>query len=130
MVDLIYLDTHVVVWLYAGELELFGNRARRDLEECDLLISPMVTLEIQYLHQTGRLTVEADPMIDDLRRTLDLRISDIPFHQVISRSLGNIWTRDPFDRLLIAQARVEGLTVITNDPNWSHPDYAIDVIWK
>jgi PIN domain nuclease of toxin-antitoxin system len=38
--------------------------------------------------------------------------------------------RDPFDRLLIAQARVENLTVITNDPNWSHPDYALDVLWK
>ena len=117
MVDLIYLDTHVVVWLYAGELELFGNRARRDLEECDLLISPMVTLEIQYLHQTGRLTVEADPMIDDLRRTLDLRISDIPFHQVISRSLGNIWTRDPSDRLIAAQAALGQHRLLTKDQN-------------
>jgi PIN domain nuclease of toxin-antitoxin system len=117
MADLIYLDTHVVVWLYAGELELFGNRARRDLEECDLLISPMVTLEIQYLHQTGRLTVEADPMIDDLRRTLDLRISDIPFHQVISRSLGNIWTRDPFDRLIAAQAALGQHRLLTKDQN-------------
>ena len=117
MADLIYLDTHVVVWLYAGELELFGNRARRDLEECDLLISPMVTLEIQYLHQTGRLTVEADPMIDDLRRTLDLRISDIPFHQVISRSLGNIWTRDPFDRRIAAQAALGQHRLLTKDQN-------------
>ena len=38
--------------------------------------------------------------------------------------------RDPFDRLLIAQARVERLTAITNDANWSHPDYALDVVWK
>ena len=32
--------------------------------------------------------------------------------------------------MLIAQARVEGLTVITNDPNWAHSDYELNVLWK
>ena len=36
MEDLIFLDTHVVVWLYAGDLELFGPAVREDLEAGDL----------------------------------------------------------------------------------------------
>ena len=41
---MIYLDTHVVVWLYAGELDRISGAAKARLEEQDLLISAMVTL--------------------------------------------------------------------------------------
>jgi PIN domain nuclease of toxin-antitoxin system len=43
----IYLDTHVVVWLYAGDLELLPQEVRELLEGEELVISPMVELELQ-----------------------------------------------------------------------------------
>ncbi len=53
---MIYLDTHVVVWLYAGLTARLRPAARDLLNTSDLAISPMVFLELQYLYETGRTT--------------------------------------------------------------------------
>ena len=53
MATVIHLDTHVVVWLYAGDLRRFSPGARRRLGGEELRISPMVAIEIQYLHEVG-----------------------------------------------------------------------------
>jgi len=115
MADLIYLDTHVVVWLYAGDLNLFSPRVQRDLEENALFISPIVSLEVQYLHEIGRITTEASEVIDELRRAIDLQISDIPFSQVVAQALRSTWTRDPFDRIITAQAALGQHRLLTKD---------------
>ncbi|MBT4498300.1 MAG: PIN domain-containing protein [Gemmatimonadetes bacterium] len=115
MADLIYLDTHVVIWLYAGNLDLFSPRIQRDLEENTLLISPIVTLEVQYLHEIGRITAEAGEVIDELRRAIDLQISDTPFSQVVAQALRNTWTRDPFDHIITAQAALGQHRLLTKD---------------
>ncbi|MCP4995668.1 MAG: type II toxin-antitoxin system VapC family toxin [Gammaproteobacteria bacterium] len=56
---LIYLDTHVVVWLYVGDLSKFSHPAKAALNTSPLVISPMVILELTYLHEIGR--VKAQP---------------------------------------------------------------------
>ena len=53
---LIYLDTHAVVWLYAGETERFSATGRELIENHSLQISPIVFLELQYLKEIKRLT--------------------------------------------------------------------------
>ncbi len=71
-----------------------------------------------------------DLLLNRLRQ-FDFRILEVNYqHASEVYNLPAINHRDPFDRLLIAQARVEGLKVITNDPNWSHPEYALDILWK
>ena len=52
----IYLDTHVVLWLSEGLVERLPKAARRSIEENDLLFSPMVRLELQYLYEIKRCT--------------------------------------------------------------------------
>ena len=52
---MIYLDTHVVVWLYAGLIERVSQKARDLISAQDLAISPMVSLELAYLQETGRI---------------------------------------------------------------------------
>jgi len=52
----IYLDTHVVVWLFSGQTELLSSRAVESIEKQDLLISPFVSLELQYLFETNRIS--------------------------------------------------------------------------
>ncbi|HPQ42427.1 MAG TPA: PIN domain-containing protein [bacterium] len=47
-----FLDTHVVVWLYEGRTELFTDAARNAIDANDLAISPMVLLELAYLEET------------------------------------------------------------------------------
>jgi PIN domain nuclease of toxin-antitoxin system len=115
MEDLIFLDTHVVVWLYVGNLGLFPGAVRQDLEESELLISPIVALELKYLHEIDRITIGSNVVVDELQRTIGLQISDTPFAQVVSRALLNTWTRDPFDRIITAHAALGEHRLLTKD---------------
>ncbi len=56
---MVYLDTHVVVWLYAGLTERLSRQARTLINEQDLLISPTGRLELHYLYESDRVTVDS-----------------------------------------------------------------------
>ena len=49
-----YLDTHVVIWLYQKDEQRISRLARELIESSDLLVSPMVLLELEYLFETGQ----------------------------------------------------------------------------
>jgi PIN domain nuclease of toxin-antitoxin system len=110
----IHLDTHVVAWLWAGDVRPLG-RVTAILDREDLVISPMVVLELQYLHEIGRLVDPARDILADLVARIGLRTSDAPFGRIVERSLGLDWTRDPFDRLIVANAIVDGCSLLTRD---------------
>ena len=112
---MIYLDTHVVIWLYAGLVEKFTPQARALINESDLLISPIVGLELQYLHELHWITVDSSTIIADLEHRIGLRICDAPFGDVVARALALSWTRDPFDRLIVAQAQTRQSPLLTKD---------------
>jgi len=112
---MMFLDTHVVVWLYAGEVDRLPAEARRMIEEQDLLISPMVILELQYLRETGRLTVEAHRVVAALAKTLGLQTCEWGFSQVVLEALAQVWTRDPFDRIIVAHASARNPPFLTKD---------------
>src|SRR4029453_15948068 len=69
---LIYADTHVVAWLYAGRPDLIPPRARRLIEDNTLLVSPMVALELEYLFATGRTSEPARTVLQALSRDIGL----------------------------------------------------------
>ena len=123
---MIYLDTHVVAWLYAGELDLLPGPVR-DLLECEeLLISPMVELELQYLHECGRTALPGSVVVDALESEIGLGRCGLPFGQVVAEALREDWTRDPFDRLIVAQARARRLPLLTRDESiLDHYDGAV-----
>jgi PIN domain nuclease of toxin-antitoxin system len=124
---MIYLDTHVVVWLYGGHLDLISTGARSLIEGNDLMISPMVGLELEYLYESGRTAEPAAPVIQALAREVGLKRCDLPFADVVDAALLESWTRDPFDRLVVAQARLRGASLLTKDSAiWEH--YG-DAIW-
>ncbi len=115
MAPLIYLDTHVVVWLYAGQLQRIPASVQDVLNDQPLLISPMVLLEIQYLSEIGRFTDSVDQVVDVLTRDLGLAICDLPFPASARKALELSWTRDPFDRLIVGQAALRDLPLVTSD---------------
>ncbi len=115
MATVIHLDTHVVVWLYAGDLRRFSPAARRRLDREDLRISPMVALEVQYLHEVGRISEKADVVLSDLGRKLGLAQAEGDFSAVAAAAIDLGWTRDPFDRLIVAHAALSGATLLTKD---------------
>jgi PIN domain nuclease of toxin-antitoxin system len=115
MASLIYLDTHVTAWLYAGQTERIPAAARKALNENELLISPMVLVELQYLIEIGRFTDPVEQVLEVLGRDLGLKVCDLPFPEVARRALAQSWTRDPFDRLIVSQASLREAPLVTKD---------------
>jgi len=111
----IFLDTHVVVWLYAGELELFSERGRSLLEKNELAISPLVKLELQYLREIKKIKVEPKKIIDALVAELGLVTQDMSLTSMVTAAIEETWTRDPFDRFLVAQARICDCPILSRD---------------
>jgi PIN domain nuclease of toxin-antitoxin system len=113
-----YLDTHVVAWLYEGLVEKLSSPARQAIEDSTLLFSPMVELELQYLHEIGRLTVPPDTLINALTEEIGLGRTEIPLHPIIIIAQTLTWTRDVFDRLIVATAMAtQEARLITRDAN-------------
>jgi PIN domain nuclease of toxin-antitoxin system len=124
----IHLDTHVAAWLYAGRTDLFPAGVRSRLEREDLVVSPMVVLELQYLYEVGKTTEPGDVVMSALRRVLPVQVSDLPFEAVVSSALGATWTRDPFDRIIASQADLAEAPLVTKDRN-IHRHYS-RALWK
>ncbi len=116
MAALIYLDTHVVVWLYSQGGAAIPSASVQCIEDAsDIRISPMVRLELQYLYEIGRIAEPPLPVLDALESALGLTICNAPFPAVAREAQGQHWTRDPFDRLIVAQAALFDTTLITRD---------------
>lgn len=112
---MIYLDTHAVVALYSGETKKLSDRGRRLLDEKQILISPMVILELEFLREIKRIEVQALDIVNALVEEISLKICPLPFPKIISQSLTENWTRDPFDRLIVAHARAGKGPLLTKD---------------
>lgn len=112
---IIYLDTHIVLWLYENRIDLIPSGALILLEENDLLISPIVSLEIQYLFETGKIKASANTIVNDLYARIGLNFCRQDFEKIIAQSLHESWTRDPFDRIIVGQARLGNLPLMTKD---------------
>jgi PIN domain nuclease of toxin-antitoxin system len=111
----VQLDTHVVIWLFAGEVARFPEPARERLETQPLAVSTMVPLELQYLYETERVTEPASVVMQDLERRIGLEIVDASFSDLVDRAMSLSWTRDPFDRLIAAHAALDGTPLLTAD---------------
>ena len=112
---MIHLDTHVAAWLYAGRSDLFPPRVKAYLESEELVVSPMVQLELQYLYEVGKATEPGQEVMAALQRVLEIRVSTLSFESVATAALSFDFTRDPFDRLITAQADVARASLITRD---------------
>jgi PIN domain nuclease of toxin-antitoxin system len=113
---MIYLDTHVVIWLYAGDPRRLTPAACAAIEaEADCRISPVVELELGYMREVRRLSHAPDTIISELERTIGLVRCPEPLAAIVGAALPLTWTRDPFDRLITAHAALTGSTLITPD---------------
>jgi PIN domain nuclease of toxin-antitoxin system len=111
------LDTHVLLWA-AGSPDQLSPDARVMLEDTanELLFSAASLWEIAIKRSLGRSDFQVDSRV--LRRgLLDNGYLELPItseHAVFIESLPPIH-KDPFDRILVAQATVEGITLLTGD---------------
>lgn len=123
------LDTHALIWFQSGDRRL-SKAARRAIEagDAELLISAATVWEMAIKASLGRLTLSgpvdtylAEKVGQGYRMlaiswTHAAGVEDLPWHH-----------RDPFDRLLIAQALSERCPVVTRDRAFRR--YGVEVIW-
>ena len=123
------LDTHAFLWFVTGDRRL-SRRARRAVEagDSELLISTASVWEVAIKTSLGRLTLpkSVHDYFDDKVATGFIilpvewahaaRVAELPFHH-----------RDPFDRLIIAQALVERIPIVSGDPGFKM--YGARIVW-
>ncbi|MEE9411456.1 MAG: PIN domain-containing protein [Methylococcales bacterium] len=112
---MIFLDTHVVVWLFSGYVTKLSKVVVDHIENNDLFISHVVRLELQYLFEIGRITAAPETIIKNLNASIGLKVSLMKTEQVFDKAIEYSWTRDVFDRLITAEADVSGFVLITKD---------------
>jgi PIN domain nuclease of toxin-antitoxin system len=78
-------------------------------------VSPLVSLELAYMHEIGRARDSAPMMLAALRQSIGLEVADISLAELADTAVGLTWTRDPFDRMIAAQAIVADLPLVTAD---------------
>jgi len=125
----ILLDTQVWLWMLMDP-DRFSAQGRETLiaPDVELLLSAASTWEIAIKHGLGKLHLPgpAEIVIPEMMsatrvvplpvlHTHTLRVANLPDHH-----------RDPFDRLLVAQAQLEGVPMMTSDVKFS--DYEVDVL--
>lgn len=125
----ILLDTHAFMWFVNGD-PMLGKAAKDAIENLEnkILMSVASLWEIAVKVNIGKLSLSRpyteirdqmeENFIELLPITFDhtIQLTDLPLHH-----------RDPFDRLIIAQAMTEKMAVLTKDENFKH--YPVDIIW-
>lgn len=111
------LDTHILIWA-AGDINLLPHDVRLLIEDGsnDLLFSPASIWEIAIKHGLRRDDFRTDPFV--LRyRLLENGYIELPINSEHAIAIAGLplLHKDPFDRILIAQAIIEGVVLITVD---------------
>lgn len=123
------LDTAVFLWMISGQEENVSKKASSILEEEELVLSAVALWEIAIKHALGKLELKGNPRswLPEIVVKMQLRplpithrhawgILDLPPHH-----------KDPFDRLLISQARIEKLPILSPDAVFKK--YRVETIW-
>lgn len=111
-----YLDTHVVVFVHAGDVSRISIKAQNQIENTDLLISSMVLLEMEMLYDRGTIRYPAAQILADLTQQIGLSVCQMPFAQVVRSATTIKWTREPGDLLIVANAMANNKApLITKD---------------
>lgn len=75
----------------------------------------MVRVELGHLHEIGRILVPPNQILTELRQSIGLKESDPRLSTIIDAALEIAWTRDTFDRLIVAEAKSLNANLVTKD---------------
>jgi PIN domain nuclease of toxin-antitoxin system len=115
----VLVDTHVVLWL-SLEPSRVSSKVLAVLadEDTERLLSAASVWELAVKWRSGKLPLPAHPREWTARLMREMVIDPLPVrhdHALLAADLPD-HHRDPFDRLLVAQAQVEGVPIVTADP--------------
>ncbi len=109
-----YLDTNTVLWLSQGLVKRLSKRAQTVVRSADLLVSPMVLIEVEYLFEIKRIHLSSREVQRKIQHELGVRTCNLPFAEVADAALDEKWTRDAFDRVIVAHAKANGWAALVS----------------
>ena len=126
----VLIDTHTLLWAVTGDRRL-SSRAQETMESfaTEVFVSAASAWEICTKHRLGKLP-EAEALVGNLSSILgQLGFRELAISLKHAERAGTLpgEHRDPFDRMLIAQAQTENLSLISNDRFFDQ--YGITRIW-
>lgn len=124
------LDTHALLWWLTDDPALSRTAAKliRDMTN-EVVVSPVSAIEIAIKHRLGRLP-RADEWLPDFRPIIErekFRLSVFTAEHALRAGGYPAAHRDPFDRLLAAQAELDGFILLTRDREFS--DFPCETLW-
>lgn len=124
------LDTHALLWWLAGDAQNLSKRARDAIENADnsVFVSAASAWEISTKQRLGKLDagVLSGQMAQIIARQTFIALDISMEHAERAGALSGAH-RDPFDRMLIAQAQAENLTLVSNETAFE--GYGVGSIW-
>lgn len=127
----ILLDTHAFLW-WDSSPEKLGKTVTELLSQTEnaVYVSVVSAWEIQIKKQLGKLSlaVSLAELMESQQQINEVNILPVQLNHILALDELPTHHKDPFDRLLIAQARIEGMEIATADPVFSK--YDIKVIWQ
>ena len=114
------IDTHILLWALNNDRRLSAAHRSIFAEGADVAVSAVTILEVAIKKSLGKLTLSID-LVDFLRSRGINIIAMNEAHAARVEHLPRLHG-DPFDRVLIAQAQIEGLTLVTADANMARYD--------
>ena len=110
----IFLDTHVTLWLYA-EADRVPLSVHKILDQSELFISPMAKIEVAFLYEIGRLRDGPAGVFGTLELDLGLTTELDGWSRAAEIAQHLSWTQDPFDRIITAHALCYSAPLCTRD---------------
>jgi PIN domain nuclease of toxin-antitoxin system len=123
-----YLDTNVVVFLHSGNAARLSRRAIEQIESTDLLVSAMVMLELEMLYEKGTINYTASQILSDLNQQIGVSVCQLPMAVVMNSALQIKWTREPGDRIIVANAIANNEVPLVTSDRRIHEQYP-NAIW-
>ena len=123
-----YLDTNVAIFLHSGNTTRLTQRAVDQIERSDLLVSGMVMLELEMLCEKGALKYSASQILADLNQQIGVSVCQLPMSVIMHSALQIKWTRDPGDRIIVANAVANNEAPLVTSDRRIHEHYR-NAIW-
>ena len=123
------IDTHVLIWFITDDIKL-PPKMRQIIEniENDCFVSIATYWEIAIKHSLGRLDLNSGlENIFQIIEETGFEILPITVNQILNNARLEFHHKDPFDRIIIAQAISENLSMITKDEQFK--EYKVPLIW-
>ena len=130
MSEALLLDTNVLIWTLLGSDRVSAPAHRAMFRSTAVLsVSAVSVWEIVLKHQTGKLRLEAplDEVVDQIFYRSPWTMLPLRPEHLLALARLPMLHRDPFDRLLIAQARHERMAILTADENMAK--YDVRIVW-